>query len=394
MSRGNESAAPPLIAHVIHHLAIGGLENGLVNLLDHLAPHRYRHVVVCMTGHDEEFRARIRNPDVRVFDVHKRQGNDPAAQWRVFRLLRRLRPQIVHTRNLTAMDALLPAVLAGAPLRIHGEHGWDPADPDGKSRKRIWLRRAHRPFVHRYVAVSQHLERYLRERVGVPAARIERIYNGVDTDKFRPARSRAESLAATRFGDEECVVVGTVGRLNAIKDQRGLIDACAHVNAADPTLGERLRLVLIGDGELRGDLEAQAAAAGLAERCWFAGARHDIPALMRGLDVFVLPSLAEGISNTILEAMASGVPVIATAVGGNGELVVPGETGDLVARSAPAELVAAIRRYAETRELRLRHGAAGRERACRQFSLATMVQRYSALYDSALESRRSMRPES
>lgn len=123
MSRGHSSAAPPLIAHVIHHLAIGGLENGLVNLIDHLAPQRYRHAIVCMTGHDEAFRARIRNPDVRVFDINKRQGNDPAAQWRVFRLLRRLRPQLVHTRNLTAMDALLPAVLAGAPLRIHGEHG-------------------------------------------------------------------------------------------------------------------------------------------------------------------------------------------------------------------------------------------------------------------------------
>src|SRR5882724_7071630 len=153
----------PLIAHVIHHLITGGLENGLVNLINQLPESKYRHVVICMS-HYSEFRQRIRRSDVEVVALHKRPGRDLRAQRDLYRLFKRLRPAIVHGRNLSALDALLPAALAGVRIRIHGEHGRDESDPAGTNRRLIWLRRLYSPLVTHYVALNGDLETYLTER--------------------------------------------------------------------------------------------------------------------------------------------------------------------------------------------------------------------------------------
>ncbi|HHQ42191.1 MAG TPA: sugar transferase, partial [Chromatiales bacterium] len=137
----------PLVAHVIYRLQTGGLENGLVNLINRLPRERFRHAVVCLTE-ATAFAARIEREDVRVHELRKREGNDPALLWRLWRLFREMRPAIVHSRNLAALEAQLPAALAGVPCRIHGEHGWDVHDPDGRSRRYRLVRRLYRPFVH------------------------------------------------------------------------------------------------------------------------------------------------------------------------------------------------------------------------------------------------------
>jgi sugar transferase (PEP-CTERM/EpsH1 system associated) len=226
--------------------------------------------------------------------------------------------------------------------------------------------------VHRYVALSRHLEQYLTGSVGVPAARVSRICNGVDTERFRPAPVRA---AGTEL------VVGSVGRLEPVKDFMNL--ARAFVLAAGQG-GEGLRLRLVGDGSERARIAEFLAASGVAGRCELAGARDDVPEQMRGFALFVLPSRAEGISNTILEAMASGLPVIATDVGGNAELVAHGETGFLVPAGDPAAIAGRIGWYrAHPAEL-ARHGQAARARAEAGFSIDAMVARYRALYRDGL----------
>jgi sugar transferase (PEP-CTERM/EpsH1 system associated) len=252
------------------------------------------------------------------------------------------------------------------------------------------MRRLYRPFVSRYVALSAHIERYLVDAVGVPPTCIERICNGVDIDRFRPAPAR-EPLAGAPFDDPELVILGTVGRLQAVKDQLGLVRALARLVGQRAPDADRLRLVIAGDGPLRARLEAEIVAGGIGKQVWLAGERTDIPEVMRGLDLFVLPSLAEGISNTILEAMAGGLPVIATAVGGNPELVVPGETGELVPPSDSPALAAALARYAADASLRKRHGEAGRRRAQTGFSLDGMVDRYASLYQNLVDAARSSR---
>ncbi|MCW9058162.1 MAG: TIGR03088 family PEP-CTERM/XrtA system glycosyltransferase [Gammaproteobacteria bacterium] len=376
MTRGD--GPPPLIVHVIYRLAVGGLENGLVNLINRMPAGRYRHAIVSLTD-ISDFRQRLERPDVDCFALHKRPGHDLRMLWRLWRLFLALRPMIVHSRNLAAMDAQLPAWLAGVPVRIHGEHGRDVHDLDGNSRKYRWLRRGFRPLIHRYVPLSRDLEAYLRGPVGVPESRIRLICNGVDTQRFRPGAIRAGVLPSG-FAGEDSLVIGTVGRLETVKDQLTLVKAFVELVRSLPE-GERLRLVLVGEGSLRAAIEALLAETGLARQVWLAGARDDVPALMAALDLFVLPSLAEGISNTVLEAMACGLPVVATRVGGNAELVEEGKTGFLVERDDPTAMAAALAGYVHDSVLRQDHGAAARQRIEEQFSLDGMVARYTDLYD-------------
>ncbi|MCC6472254.1 MAG: glycosyltransferase, partial [Burkholderiales bacterium] len=185
LARARAGAAAPLVAHVIFRLDTGGLENGLVNLINHMAEERFRHAVICLTGYTR-FRERIGRADVPVFALNKAPGNSPLLHLRLWRLFMRLRPDIVHTRNLGTLEAQLPAALAGVPARIHGEHGWDVGDTDGSNRRNRALRRLFRPLVHRYIALSKHLERYLCEGVGVPPQRVLHLCNGVDTKRFHP----------------------------------------------------------------------------------------------------------------------------------------------------------------------------------------------------------------
>jgi sugar transferase (PEP-CTERM/EpsH1 system associated) len=372
----------PLIAHVIFRLGVGGLENGVVNLVNRLPAESFRHAIVCLTDYTD-FRDRIARSDVEVHAIHKRPGHDLRASWRLYRLFRRLRPGIVHTRNLGCLEALPPAWLAGVPRRIHGEHGWDVFDPAGTNRRYQQLRRLHGLLVDRFVPLSEELERYLVERVGIGPDKVTRVYNGVDTGRFCPAAERPDVLPAGFAGAGD-VVIGTVGRMHGVKDQSTLAKAFVELVARAGGAAGRLRLVMIGDGPLRESCAELLEAAGLGAQAWLPGARDDVPALMRAMDIFVLPSRAEGISNTVLEAMATGLPVVATAVGGNPELVRDGDTGALVPPSDPAAMAEALLAYTADDVRRRAHGSAARERALERFSLEGMLERYTALYEGVI----------
>ena len=178
--------ARPLIAHIVYRFDIGGLENGVVNLINRLPESSWRHAVVALTEVSPAFAKRVQRPDVQYLSLRKPPGHLLKLYPRLMRLFRELRPAVVHTRNLAALEAVVPAWAVGVPARIHGEHGRDAIDPDGARRRYQWVRRAYSPFVSRYVAVSEDLERYLRDRVGIAADRILQLYNGVDTERFHP----------------------------------------------------------------------------------------------------------------------------------------------------------------------------------------------------------------
>jgi sugar transferase (PEP-CTERM/EpsH1 system associated) len=381
------SADRPLVMHVVFRFDTGGLENGVVNLINHMPASAYRHVVVALTE-VTQFRQRIVREDVGFISLHKGPGHGLWLYPRVMAIIRRLRPAIVHTRNLAALEAALPACLAGVPVRLHGEHGRDVADLDGSNRKYQWLRRAYRPFVTHYVALSRDLASYLTLQVGVPSQRVSHICNGVDTTRFRPAATQAdrtaEDIAGCPFSPSRHWIVGTVGRMQAVKDQTTLVRAFLHALERNPPLRDRLRLVLVGDGPLRERCLAQLEAAGAADLAWLPGERADVPELMRGLHCFVLPSLAEGISNTILEAMASGLPVLATDVGGNAELVGHDKTGLVVPADDPEAMAVALTGLAMEPQRAAAMGRAGRARAEAQFSMQSMVSAYRSLYDEHL----------
>jgi sugar transferase (PEP-CTERM/EpsH1 system associated) len=380
MTRAQEA---PLVAHVVFRLDVGGLENGLVNLINRIPAQRFRHVIISLTDYTE-FRERLTRSDVPVFALHKPPGNSLVTQFKLWRLFHRLRPDIVHTRNLGTLEATLPAALAGVPARIHGEHGRDVDDLDGTNTRRQILRRLYKPFVHQYIALSQDLASYLQHKIGVAPSRIAQIYNGVDAKLFHPAEEVRDAVPHGDFSGPGRFVIGTVGRMQGVKDPLTLARAFVRLVQTMPGAEQRLRLVMIGDGPLREPVRVLLAEAGVDGYAWLPGERNDVARIMRSFDLFVLPSLAEGISNTILEAMATGLPVLATAVGGNPELIQAGVTGTLVPRDDPESMARAMRAYAESAELCRRHGIEARRTMERKFGMETMVDAYMTTYDKLL----------
>ena len=377
-----ERREPPLIAHVVHHFGTGGMENGMVNLFNRLPEQAYRHVVICLAGHGE-FRRRIRRRDIEFFDLGRRPGHGLRWHVRLYHLLRHVRPDILHTRNLSTLEAQFVAALAGVPGRVHGEHGRDVFDLDGSNWKYNLLRRAARRLIHRYIAVSRDLAGWLVETVGVAPERISQIYNGVDRERFHPRQGARPDLGRPEFFAGADCVIGSLGRMAAVKDAPGLVEAFIRLCRVHPRAAG-LRLVMVGDGPARARCQNLLETAGLHELAWLPGDRTDTSEWLRAFDVFVLNSLGEGISNTILEAMATALPVIATRVGGNPELVRPGESGLLLAPGEPATLAAALGQYVDDAARRRKEGAAARARIETEFDWERATAAYRAVYDALL----------
>lgn len=372
-------ATRPLVVHVVYSFDTGGLENGVVNLINQLPPERFRHAVVALTGNGA-FRSRIRHADVPYVCLNKGRGHSIKLYPRLYRLFRKWRPAIVHTRNLAALEVAVPAWLAGVPVRIHGEHGWDHDDVAGVTRKKQLIRRIYSPFVTQYVALSNELFDYLTGKVAIRAARATRICNGVDTEKFSPVAVQSGAVADFPFRRSEHLIVGSVGRMHEVKGHEILVQAFIRLLQLEPALAERLRLVIVGDGPLKPRLERSLQAVGLADLAWLPGDRSDIDQILRTFDFFVLPSRAEGISNTILEAMATGLPVIATRVGGNSELVQNDVTGQLVPVDDPLAIAEVLRCWSQDALRSKRLGNAARRIAESELSLRSMVDAYCGLY--------------
>lgn len=370
---------PPLIAHVIYRLDIGGLENGLVNLINRIPEDHYRHVILCLKGYSD-FRDRIHRKDVEIIDLKKRDGNDLRLYYRLWQHFTALKPDIVHTRNLATLEAVIPAIFSGVRVRIHSEHGREFDDIDGNSRKNRLLRRALMPVVSHAIALSRDLESYMNTRIGVQKRKLTQIYNGVETEKFYPSGEKNNTLP---FSESGLIVFGTVGRMQAVKDQTTLVRAFIRLLEVAPELRETVRLIIVGDGPLKSEALSLLEKACCADITWLPGARNDVADIMRQMDIFVLPSLSEGISNTILEAMATGLPVIATQVGGNDELVMNDETGMLVPPADPEAMARCMLRYLADRSLIIRHGNAAKQSVVKHFSMDAMVRAYLKVYDSS-----------
>lgn len=373
----------PLIAHVLFRFDIGGLENGVVNLINRLPTAQFRHAVIALTE-VTDFRTRIERPDVDFVSLRKSQGHGIKLAPRLYRVFRALRPAIVHTRNLAALEASLPAWLARVPIRVHGEHGWDVSDLSGGNTGNRLTRRFYRPFVAHYVAMSADIERYLVQRIGIAPQRVSQIYSGVDATRFAPPSAKM-AIDCCPFDPRECWLVGTVGRMQAVKDQATLARAFVRACAMEPRAAAKMRLVIVGDGPEREPVLQILREARCIDRAWLPGVRNDVTDILKGLDCFVLPSLSEGISNTVLEAMATGLPVVATRVGGNPELIEHGVTGLLLSAGDVDGLAETLLALWQERDHARALGLAARRAVERSFSLERMVGDYAGLYQGLLQ---------
>jgi glycosyltransferase involved in cell wall biosynthesis len=252
--------------------------------------------------------------------------------------------------------------------------------------RRLWLRRGVSTLVDAYVAVTPALARAALDSRETSAERLHVVPNGVDLSRFKPDPAAREAVRAELGIPPSAWIVGTVGRLAPEKNQALLLRAMM------PLLDERRQLVIVGDGPEGAALKALAAESWRSEYCHFVGARNDVERYLAAFDVFALSSLTEGLPLVLLEAMATGVPVVSTAVGGIGDLIERGETGLLVPSEDEPELRRQLLFLASLPTAALRIGLAGRKAAFAKYSVEQMAERYQALYDEATRSRPRSRP--
>ena len=363
--------SPIRVHHVLLSLQPGGLENGVVNVVNRLDPRRFASSVCCLKEAGE-FASRIENPLVEIHEMGWVQGNDCLLPFRLARLFRRTRARIVHTRNAESFFyGFLGAKLAGVPAIVHSEHGRTFDD----RRLRFTAQRMMTRFTTAVFTVSEQLKSDLIRHTGIPQAAIEVLHNGVDLDRFGSADAQGRNAERKRWGvGPDDVVIGSVGRLAPVKNHALLLRAVASA-------GLPAHVVLVGEGPEREALRALAETLGIADRVRLLGHSDDVRRQLAGFDVFALPSRNEGMSNTLLEAMAAGLPVVASDVGGNPEIVRDESEGLCFPSCDESALAYRLRRLCADAELRARLGRAARDRVAAAFSIDAMVERYETLYE-------------
>jgi len=351
------------VAHVSLGLEMGGMEKLLVEFARHADRERFQLHFICLEG-----RGKLAD-DIEALGwpidaMGKRPGLRPGLILKLARLFRRLGAQVVHTHNEPACLYGVPAArLARVPLVLNTRHG--QGSPPGARRARAfqWAAR----LAGRVVCVSKDAAD-LSVRSGLSESRVTTVWNGIDTEKF-PFRGPCPGGPAV-----------VVARLAEVKNIDALIRAIPLVVESVP----RFTLRIVGDGPCRAALEALTTVLGLQAHVTFTGEADNVPQQLGQGSMFVLPSLSEGVSLSLLEAMATGLPVVATSVGGNVEVVIDGETGFLVPVEEPEQLAQAIIRLALAPGLAHRMGTAGRRRVETTFDVRSMVRAYEGLYQDSL----------
>jgi sugar transferase (PEP-CTERM/EpsH1 system associated) len=366
---------PIRIMHVVNNLGKGGLENGLVNLIERMDPGRFTHVVCTVRGLGPNA-DRLPRERVDVVALGDAASTSRFQTPALVRNIRRFGPDIVHSRNWGAIEAVFAGRLSGRAV-IHSEHGLEAEAGANEPRRRAYLRRLAFETADRVVSVSWQLRDLHAGRTGFPARKIAVIHNGVDRSRFFPdAETRRRVREELGIRDTE-LCIGCVANLLPVKDHTTLLEAVGSLSAQQGDW----RLLLIGEGPERARLESFISQrTGLGQRVSLLGSSSRVPELLRAMDVFVLPSVAEGMNNSLLEAMASGLAVVASDIGGNPEVVIAGESGMLFPAGDARTLGRHLVQLQTDPALRLQLAQGAVQRADQQFSIHSMVQAYEQLY--------------
>lgn len=365
------------VLFVIDELDIGGTEQQILELVKRIDRDRYAPMVACFRP--GRVAREIEAAGVPVFTFRKRATVDVRLIAGLVKLMRRERIDIVQTYLFTANTwARLAAILARVPIIVTSERNVDMWEQRFKPTIGRWLDR----FTYRTTGNSRAVEAYLLDK-GLPPHKVAVIYNGVDLDRFE-GEPVTPSLTKSELGIPfHHAVVGLLARLEPQKDPVTFLRAAAILVKKCPTIS----CLVIGGGSLQSELEREARAMGLGDRVTFTGPRRDVARLLAVCDVSVMSSVKEGMSNTVMESMAAGKPMVATRVGGNAELIADGETGFLVPTRDPAALADAIERILEDPPLAKSMGQRARARIEQEFSVRAMVRSTERLYEEALRSR-------
>lgn len=298
-----------------------------------------------------------------------------SVSWDIAKIVREKKIDIIHTHNEKAqLYGGIAGLIARVPV-VHTKHGKNETNWRTMLRNNTSAR-----LCRKVVGVSRDAALECIQDEKISSSKVLTILNGVDTERFSPCNDKARSKNCLDI-DGNVFVIGIVARLARVKDHATLLEACRILVES----GHEFRLLVVGDGPLRVQLEERTQFLGISKQVIFTGTREDITDLMRAMDIFCLSSLSEGISLTLLEAMACGLPIVATAVGGNPEVVIGGKTGFLVEPSSPSLLSEKLAALISCEHLRAKMGQAGRERVINHFSLKTCALAYQNLYNCVMD---------
>jgi len=369
------------VMHVVDSLEVGGMENGVVNIANNIDKVRFKFSICCLS-HPGALSKRINDDRVQVHSLQWKGGFSPGLFLKLAGTFRKQKVEIIHTHGwLTLLYSSVASKLAGVSVLINGEHGTFHLN---NSRRKIAYKIIS-IIVDRYVSVSYSLERELADVLNIAEDKIVTIPNGVDLRKFSAVPVEAVSKIKAGLGiPDSAFVIGSVGRLEPVKNYEMLLNVfaklCSYVSD--------IHCVLIGDGSMRSTLESLADQLGVGAKVHFTGKVDNPHQVMSILDIFVCSSFSEGMSNTVLEAMACGKPIVATNVGDNGKLVDDGCNGILVQSEDATGLEKALTLLISDKEMLQKFGTCSRKLAEEKYDILKMVSSYQDVYlQSVADSR-------
>ncbi|UUM32250.1 glycosyltransferase [Vibrio japonicus] len=310
------------VCHLVYSFDIGGLERVIANCIGALDKNAYRHSIIALTEVGE-FISEI-DGVVEHYSLNKKSGHDFFIHLKLYKILKKIRPDVLHSYNLSTIEYQWLTSFLDIQLRIHAEHGRDSYDMNGTVKKYQLLRRVMSPFIDHFVTVSQDLHHWLRDDVLIPEKKLLLITNGIDTDYYRPDNIKPERKGIY----EGKFIFGHVSRLHPIKNQEFLIESFNKACFLSPSFRESCLLIIVGDGPDKDKLKKLVDNnEHLKDKIIFTGSKSNVREYYSIFDVFVMSSLAEGVPMTLLESMSMGVPHLVTSVGGITEVVEEGITG-------------------------------------------------------------------
>ena len=376
----------PRVCQLTHGLHVGGAELLAARIARRLSD-RFEFVFACLEE-PGDVGERLIAEGFEVFSLRRRPGVDWRCAVKLANWLRERRIRAINAHQYTPFFyALAARLLYRRPGILFTEHGRH--FPDYPRRKRIVTNRLLLRRRDRVVAVGEAVRQAVIHNEGIPARRVEVVYNGVDLAAYDSNRFDREGVRRELGIRPDQVAVFQVARLDPLKDHLTAVGAMARLREQAP----EVRLFLAGDGPERGAIEDRVRREGLEGSVTFLGTRKDVPRLLSAADVLLLTSISEGIPLTLIEGMAARLPIVATDVGGVAEVVLPGRTGLLAPARDEAGLAAHLLRLAREPELRRELGRRGRERAEAQFSEERMLDAYAKVYEALLRNaRRTLAP--
>ncbi|MCK4825937.1 glycosyltransferase, partial [bacterium] len=372
------------ILHLLYKLTFGGTERVIVNLANN--SHRDVDNIICsFTDCDEDFLKELSGTKRVVFSLHKKEGNDFSIPFKIASFCRHHDVDIIHSLGwATYAEGLFAARISGKKCKfIHSFRGKTIEDTINIPQRRILAQHFFSNFCDAIITPSEESRKEYSRLINIDPEKIRVIYNGVDINRFQIDNSDSLKENMNEFGlKKEDIVIGSAARFDPVKNIDALVRAFARL---PKSILEKCKMLLLGDGPELPFVRNTAKDLGVKEKVIFPGMRSDIPKCLSLVDIYVQPSKFEGVPNAVLEAMAAGLPVIATNVGGVPEIVEDGRTGILVEVDDETTLAQSIDLLIEDSGKRRKMGLFGRKRVVFRFSIQKMVSEYEKLYEQIMQ---------